>query len=135
MPDAALSERRTAALEDASSSDAMKPAAGKTGRHGRADVGTSQPPGMEGPNAGKARRSGRADTGSSDRAPGIEASSCARKARRNGRADMGKSGAMKLAKIAPAEAAVEPAAGKTGGDGRRARVKIGRDVEASADAR
>ena len=60
--------------------------------------------------------------------------SSARKARGNGRADMGNSGAMKLVKIAAAEAAeaaVESAAGKTGDDGRRAGVEIGRWVYAA----
>jgi hypothetical protein len=46
-----------------------------------------------------------------------------------GRADVGNSGAVKLVKIAAAEAAVaavESAACKTGGDGRRAGVETGR---------
>lgn len=132
MSDAALSERPAAAVEDSGPSDPMKPAASKAWRGGRADVGSSQPaPGMESPDASKAWRSGRADVRSSDRAAGMEASG-ARKARGNGRADMGNSDAMKLVKIAAAEAAVEPAAGKTGGDGRRAGVEVGRDADASA---
>ena len=40
MSDAALSER-PAAVEDSGPSDPMKPAASKTGRGGRADVGRS----------------------------------------------------------------------------------------------
>jgi hypothetical protein len=52
MSDAALSERPAAAPEDSAPSDAMKAAAGKTGRGGRADVGGSQPAaGMESPDA------------------------------------------------------------------------------------
>ena len=129
MSDAALSERRAAAVEDSRPSDPMKPAAGKTGRGGRADVRSSHPAtGMEGPDASKAWRSGRADVGSSDRPPGME-SPDASKARRNGRADVGNSGAVKRVKIAAAEAAVaavESAACKTGGDGRRAGVETGR---------
>jgi hypothetical protein len=42
------------------------------------------------------------------------------------RADVGNSGAVKLVKIAAAKAAAESAAGKTGGDGRRAGVETGR---------
>ena len=53
MSDAALSER-PAAVEHSGPSDAMKPAAGETGRGGRADVRTSKPTGMEGPDASKA---------------------------------------------------------------------------------
>ena len=124
MSDAALSERRAAAVEDSGPSDPMKPAAGKTGRGGRAEVRSSQPASMEGPDASKAWRSRRADMGSSDRAPGME-SPDASEARRNGRADVGNSGAVKLVKIA-AKAAAESAAGKTGGDGRRAGVETWR---------
>jgi hypothetical protein len=84
---------------------------------------------MESPDANKAWRGVRADVRSSDRAPGMEArmeAPGARKARRNGSADVGSSGAVKLVKIAAAKAAAESAAGKTGGDGRRAGVETGR---------
>jgi hypothetical protein len=141
MSDAALSER-PAALEDSTPSDAMNP--GKTGRAGRADVRSAHPAeAMESPDASEAWRSGCADMSNSDRASGMEASD-ARKARRNGRAnvwnsdgapgmeapdagkawgngraDMGNCGIVKLTKVAAAEAAVESAAGKAGGDRRR----------------
>ena len=113
-------------------SDAMNAAADETRRGGRADVRSSHSAaGMEGSDASKAWRSGRANMGSPNRAPGMEASD-GREARRNGRADVRNSGAMKPPKIAAAEAAVEFAAGKTGCDGRRAGVEIGRDKDASA---
>jgi hypothetical protein len=106
MSDAALSERRAAALESSAHSNAMKPAASKTGRDRRADVGSSHPAaGMEGPYAGKTW---------GDR-----------------RADVGSSGAVKLMKIAAAKAAVEAAAGKTRGDGRGAGVETGRRMNAA----
>jgi len=130
MSNAALSEGPAAGPEHSGPSDAMKSAASKTGRGGRADVRSSHPAtGMEGPDASKAWRSGRADMGSSNRAPGMEASR-ARKARRNRPADVRNSGVVKLMKIAAAEAAVESAADKAGGDGGRARLEIGRDADA-----
>jgi hypothetical protein len=50
MSDAALSERRAAALESSAHSNAMKPAARKTWRGRRADVWSSHPAaGTEGP--------------------------------------------------------------------------------------
>ena len=130
MSDAPLSERPAATVEDSGPSDPMKPAASDTGKGVRADVRSSdRAPGVEASDAGEAPRNGRADVGSSDRASGMEASG-ARKVRGNGRADMGNSGAMKLVKIAAAGAALESAAGKTGGDGRGAGVEIGRDADA-----
>ena len=69
-----------------------------------------------------------------DSAPSDAMKPAAGETRRGGRADMGNSGAMKLVKIAAAEAAeaaVESAAGKTGDDGRRAGVEIGRWVYAA----
>lgn len=131
MSNAALSEGSAAGPEHSGPSDSMKSAASKTGRGGRADVWNSHPAtGMEGPDASKAWRSGRADVGGSYRASGMEASGAC-EAARNGRADARNSGAMKLVKIAAAQAAVESAAGKTGGDGRRgAGVEIGRDADA-----
>ena len=54
MSDAALPQRRPAALENPAPSKAMKAAAGKTWRSGRADVGSSYPAaGMETPDARK----------------------------------------------------------------------------------
>src|ERR1700734_1491783 len=104
MSDAALSEPR-AALESSGPSDAMKPSAGKTRRGWRADVWSSHAAaGMESPDAGKTW-GGRS-------------------------ADAGNSGAVKLMKIAAAKAAVESAAGKSGGDGRGAGVETGRRMKA-----
>jgi hypothetical protein len=55
MSDAALSERRAAALESSGASNAMKPSAGKTWRGWRADVWGSHPAaGMKTPDARKA---------------------------------------------------------------------------------
>jgi hypothetical protein len=54
MSDAALPQRRPAALENPAPSKAMKAAAGKTCRSGRASVGSSYPAaGMETPDARK----------------------------------------------------------------------------------
>ena len=65
MSDAALSERRPAALESPAPSKAMKAAAGKTWRSGRADVGSSYPAaGMETPDARKTWEGRRVDVDS-----------------------------------------------------------------------
>jgi hypothetical protein len=62
-------------------------------------------------------------------------STASSEAGRDRRADVGKSGAVKLMKIAAAKAAVESAAGKTGGHGRGAGVEIRRNANpASAKA-
>ena len=50
---------------------------------------------------------------------------------RDRRADVGNSGAVKVMKIAAAKAAVESAAGKTGGDGRGAGAEIRRGGNAA----
>jgi hypothetical protein len=106
MSDAALPERRAAALESSAHSNAMKPAASKAWRGRRADVWSShRAAGMEGPYAGKTW---------GDR-----------------RADVGSSGAVKLMNIAAAKAAVEGAAGKTRGDGRGPGVETGRRTNAA----
>jgi hypothetical protein len=55
----------------------------------------------------------------------------ASKTGRDRRADVGNCGAVKLMKIAAAKAAVEAAAGKTGGDGRGAGVETGRRMNAA----
>jgi hypothetical protein len=128
---AALSERRAAALESSARSKAMKPAASKTWRDRRPDVWSSHPAAsMEGPYAGKTWGDRRADVDSCGPAKAMKTS----KARRDRRADVGSSGTVKLIKIAAANAAVEAAAGKTRGDGRGAGVETGRRMNA-ADAK
>jgi len=78
MSDAALSEPSAAALESSDSSNAMKPAAGKTPRSRRTDVRSSHPAGMEGPYARETRGGRRADVGSSNRTDGMEGSDARR---------------------------------------------------------
>jgi len=79
MSDAALSQRRAAALENSAPSNAMKAAAGKTWRGERADVGSSDPAAesaaasMEGPDAGKTWGGRRADVDSRGPAKPMEA--------------------------------------------------------------
>jgi hypothetical protein len=74
MSDAALSERRSAALESPAPSKAMKAAAGKTWRSGRADVGSSHPSaGMETSDARKTWGGRRADVDSCRPAKPMEA--------------------------------------------------------------
>ena len=60
------------------------------------------------------------------------ANPAASKAWRGRRADVGNSGAVKLMKIAAAKAAVESAAGKTGGDGRGAGAETRRGANAAS---
>ena len=135
MSDAAPSERRT--LEIPAPSKAMKAAAGKTWRGRRADVdpsGAAKPVepaagGMESPNARKTWGGRRADADSCGLAKPMEAA--ASKAGRDRRAEVGNSGAVKVMKIAAAKAAVESAAGKTGGDGRGAGAEIRRGGNAA----
>ena len=92
--------------------------------------------GMESPNARKTWGGGRADVDSCgpakpmQTAAGLETPD-ARKTWGGGRADVGNSGAVKLMKIAAAKAAVESAAGKTGGDGRGAGAEIRRGGNAA----
>src|SRR5580700_4561359 len=109
MSDAALSEHRAAALESSAHSNAMKPAASKTGRDRRADVWSSDAGAMETSGPTKAMKTPAASKTGRDR-----------------RADVWSSGAVKLMKIPAAKAAVEAAAGKTRGDGRGAGVETGR---------
>jgi hypothetical protein len=113
MSDAALSERRAAALESSAHSKAMKPAAS-----------------MEGPYAGKTWGDRRADVDSCGPAKPVQTTAPS-KTWRHWRADMGNSDAVKLMKIAAAKAAVEAAAGKTRGDGRGAGVETGRRMNAA----
>lgn len=122
MSDAALSERRPAALESSGPSNAMKSAASKTWRGERADVGPSAAAksmeaaaGMESPNARKTWGGGRADMDSCGPAKPMQTAAPS-KAGRDRRADVGNSAAMKLMKIAAAKPVVESAAGETGGD-------------------
>jgi hypothetical protein len=63
MPNAALSEARSAALESSDPANAMKPAPNKTRRGWRADVRkrSNSAAGVETSDAGKARRDRRAD--------------------------------------------------------------------------
>ena len=77
MSDAALPERRGAALEDSAPSDAMNSAAGKTGRGRRADMGSrpAAAAGMEGPHASKAWRSDAIVQSSGVRSPASDISS------------------------------------------------------------
>jgi hypothetical protein len=137
MSDAALSERRAAALEDSAPSDAMKPAASKTWRSRRADVSSPYPAaGMESPHTRKTWGRRRADVDSCGPAKPMEAAagmetSDARKIWGGRRADVGSSGAVKVMETAAAKAAVESAAGKSGGDGRGAGVEIRRGGNAA----
>ena len=74
MSDAALSERRAAALESSGPSNAMKTAASKTWRGERADVGSSHPSaGMETSDARKTWGGRRADVDSCRPAKPMEA--------------------------------------------------------------
>ena len=57
--------------------------------------------------------------------------SAASKAGRDRRPDVGNSRAVKVMKIAAAKAAVESAAGKTGGEGRNAGVEVRRGANAA----
>jgi hypothetical protein len=143
MSDAALSERRAAALESSAHSNAMKPAASKTGRDRRADV--SYPAaGMEGPYAGKTWGDRRADVDSCGPAKPMkttaskagrdrpaDVASCGpakpvqttapSKTWRHWRADMGNSDAGAMETSGPAKAMKTRATSKTGRD-RRADV-------------
>src|SRR5271167_4787203 len=92
--------------------------------------------GMESPNARKTWGGRRADMDSCGPAKPLEAAagmetSDVRKTWGCGRADVGNSGAVKVMKIAAAKAAVESAAGKTGGDGRGAGAEIRRGGNAA----
>jgi hypothetical protein len=130
MSDAALSEPHAAALESSRPSDAMKPSAGKTRRGWRADVWSSHAAaGMESPDAGKTWGGRRADVDSCGPAKPMQTAAPS-KTGRDRSADAGNSGAVKLMKIAAAKAAVESAAGKSGGDGRGAGVETGRRMKA-----
>jgi hypothetical protein len=137
MSDAALSEPRAAALESPGPSKAMKPAATKTWRSRRADVGSPHPAArMESPDASQAWGNGSADVDSCGPAKPMEAAagmetSDARKIWGGRRADVGSSGAVKVMETAAAKAAVESAAGKSGGDGRGAGVEIRRGGNAA----
>ena len=122
MSDAALSENRAAALEDAGRSGAMKAAAGETGREARGSHPAAR---MEGPGAREALRSGPADADSRGAAKPVETLASRKTGRRRG-SDMGDSDIVKLMEIAAIEATAKSAAGKTGGDGRRAGVEIRR---------
>ena len=136
MSDAALSERRAAALESSGPSDAMKPSASKAWQDWRADVGPSAAAksmeaaaGMESPDAGKTWGGRRADVDSCGPAKPMQ-SAAPTKTGRDKSADVGNSGAVKLMKIAAAKAAVESAAGKSGGDGHGAGVETRRRMNA-----
>jgi hypothetical protein len=115
------------------------PDARKTWGGGRADVDSCSPAKpMQTTYARKTWGGGRADVGNSD-AGAMEISGPAKplqtaaagKTWGGGRADVGNSGgAVKVMKIAAAKAAVESAAGKTGGDGRGAGAEIRRGANA-----
>jgi hypothetical protein len=131
MSDAALSERRAAAVESSGASNAMKPSAGKTWRSRRADVdpsGVAKP--VEIPDAHKTWGRRRADVDSCGPAKPRQ-TTAASKVGRDRRPDVGNSGAVKLVKIAAAKAAVESAAGKPAGDGRGAGAEIRRGGNAA----
>jgi hypothetical protein len=114
----------------------------KTGGGRRADVdtcGPAEPMQTAGPS--KTWRSWRADVGNSD-AGAMEISgpaktmktTAASKAGRDRRADVGNSGAVKLMKIAAAEAAVE-SAGQTGGDGAGVEIRRGANAAGAKAAK
>ena len=102
-------------------------AARKTWGGGRADMNSCGPAkpaaGMETTDARKTRRGRRADVDSCRPAKPMEAADAGKTWGRR-RADVGNSDAVKVMKIAAAKAAVESAAGKTGGDGHGAGVQI-----------
>ena len=109
MSDAALSERRAAALERSAHSNAMKPAASKTGRDRRADVWSSYPAaGMEGPYAGKTWGDRSADVDSCGPAKPVQTTAPS-KTWRHWRADMGNSDASAMETSGPTKA-MKPAA-------------------------
>src|SRR3984957_13508160 len=121
MSDAALSERRAAALESSAHSNAMKAAASKTGRDRRADVWSSYPAAdMEGPYAGKTWGDRRADVDSCGPAKPVQTTAQS-KTWRHWRADMGNSDAGAMETPGPTKAMKTPAASKIGRD-RRAEV-------------
>ncbi len=70
VSDAALSGPRAAALESSGASNAMKAATSETWRSRRADVGSSHPAGMEGPDARKIWEGTRAEADSCGPAAG-----------------------------------------------------------------
>jgi hypothetical protein len=111
----------------------MKGAAGKTWGGGRANMDSCGPAkpmqttapaeAMKAAAVSKARRDRRADVDSCRPAKPMEAADAGKTWGRR-RADVGNSGAVKVMKIAAAKAAVESAAGKTGGDGHGAGVQV-----------
>ena len=111
MSDAALPERRAAALEDSAPSNPMKPAGSKTGRGGRADVGSTEPAaGMESPDASKTWGGRRADMESCSPAKPMQAAagmetSDARKTWGGRRTDVDASGSAKPMQTADASKA------------------------------
>jgi hypothetical protein len=114
MSDAALSEPRAAALENAAS--AMKSTAGKAGRGGPAYVRSSDPAaGMESSAASKGWRCWGADVDPCGSAKSMP--TAPNKTWRHWPADMGDSGGVELMKAA-GKAAVESAAGGARGNGR-----------------
>ena len=110
MSDAALSEP-AAALENSAASNAMKAAACKTGRGGRANVGSADPAaGMETPDARKTRGGRRADVDPCGPAKPMQ-TAAPRKAWRRWRADMGNSAS--AVEISGTANAMKTAANKT----------------------
>jgi hypothetical protein len=131
MSDAALSQRRAAALENSAS--AMKSTASKGGRSGRADVRSSDAAGMETSAASKAWRRWGADMDARGPAKPMQATAANKTWRRRG-ADVGDSSGVELMKSASAKAAVESTAANARGNG-RARVETGRRMDtAGAEA-
>ena len=105
------------------------PNARKTWGRRRADMDSCGPPKPVQTTA-RSKTCWRADVDSRGPAKPMK-TSAASKAGRDGRPDVGNSRAAKVMKIAAAKAAVESAAGKTGGDGRGAGAEIRRGGNAA----